>query len=79
MIDPDKLPDAAVDANDSHIDSRKGLAAAIEALLADDEVMMRARKALIADMTKPLDSMMANVVLTHGIRAALTAAVQEER
>jgi hypothetical protein len=71
MIDPDKLPDAAVDANDSHIDSRKGLAAAIEALLADDETMVKAAQEYHAH----------NVASWKGaskaMRAALTAAFQE--
>lgn len=84
MIDPDKLARSMVEATNAVLfgdDSPGGtpglIAAAINERLADDEAMERARKALIADITKPVDSLMSGVVLIPSIRAAIEAAFTE--
>lgn len=83
MIDPEKLPAAAVEeANDSRLvgdfdrEPRAVIAAFLEALLADDEAMQRAANVLIATsrVTEGIEGVDKRAPL---MRAVLTAAVQE--
>jgi hypothetical protein len=74
MIDPDKLPDDAVQAAERRAAEpgrafyNETIAAFLDALLADDEMMKRALTAFVAASSND-----------EAIRAALTAAVQEDR
>lgn len=73
MIDPARLPEAAVDASFGVVGpTRLALAAFLDALLADDEAMDRLYESFPSDIDSRAD-------WRPCMRAALTAAVQVPR